>query len=349
MKGKVLFFALFLCSIGIFAQEAGELPVSWTLNLQARTSPIELPPLDLEGIAAEDAINDRDKSLPWRYGISRQVILDPSSSGRWTTLGNGDRIWQVAIKSPDAINLSLNFNDFYLPEGTFLHFYNDDRSEVSRSYSSKDNRDSKLLGSWFVSGDVIWVEYFKPVEVNEEVQLEVASIIHGYRMGRVEDLLDDRGLNDSGDCNYDVNCPIGSDFDEKKDILKKTVALLNLGNGYLCSASLINNTAGDKRPFLLTGNHCLNNSEPSFWSVRFNWVSPDPDCGTEEPSADIQSNFTMSGATLRANNELSDFALVELFNPIPYRAMVGRVPVVPGRLPEIPSSWQRHIPIHLYP
>ncbi len=319
MARFLLFLVLCFTASNSFGQDFGQLPVSWSQDLRSNNPPIELPALDMEGIAAEDAINDRDKSLPWRYGISREIELDPTEDGMWTTLPNGDRIWQVAIKSPRAINLSVNFDDFYLPEGSFMHLYNNDRSEVSRGYFNSDNRDNKLLGSWFVSGDIIWVEYFEPKEVMEEFQLGIGSIIHGYRMGRVEGYVDRtmRGLNDSGDCNYDVNCPVGADFDEKKEILKKTVALLNLGNGYLCSASLINNTSGDKRPFLLTGNHCLNNSDPSFWSVRFNWVSPGPVCGAEDPSANISSNFTMSGASLRASNELSDFALVELFNPIP--------------------------------
>ena len=43
-------------------------------------------------------------------------------------------------------------------------------------------------------------------------------------------------------------------------------------------------------------------------------MSPNPVCGTGEDSADLQSNFTMSGAALRANNQQSDFALVELYN-----------------------------------
>jgi len=282
-------------------------------------SPIELPPIDLEDIIAEDSVNDMDKSLPWRYGITRNVRLDLNENGIWTVLPSGDRIWQVAIKSPDALNLSVNFNDFYLPDGGFLHIYNDDRTEISKSYSKNNNRSNNMLGSWFVSGDIIWIEYFQPANAAENVKLEIGSVIHGYRMGRVEAWTDRamKGLNQSGNCNYDVNCPIGNDFDDKKEMLKKSVALLNLGNGYLCSASLINNTEGDRTPYLLTGNHCLGTSDPAFWSVRFNWVSPGPSCGTEEPSANIETNFTMSGASLRANNELSDFALVELYNRIP--------------------------------
>lgn len=316
---KILFLLLFTVAfVSAFSQETdGENPVSWDLNLET-IEPIELPPLNLELIQQEDSINDLDKSQPWRYGINRPIVLDTEANGVWSTLDNGDRLWRVAIKSPHAINMSVNFNDFHLPLGARLQLYNSDRSDKSKTYSNENNRSSKVLGSWFISGDVIWVEYFEPSSVVGTVALEIGSIIHGYRLGRVNAWVDgSRGLNDSGDCNYDVNCTVGPDFDTKKDIVKRAVALLNLGNGYLCSASLVNNTASNKKPYLLTANHCLDNSDPALWSVRFNWMSPNPVCASVENSADIQSNFTMSGAQLRANNGQSDFALVELYNAIP--------------------------------
>ncbi|MFT5103479.1 MAG: lysyl endopeptidase [Candidatus Latescibacterota bacterium] len=319
MRVFVFFCSLLLTiSLGFSQGNPDILPVSWSLDLDTRMSPIELPPLDLRVVRVEDSINDLDKTLPWRYGITRPVDLNTETSGVWTELSNGDRIWRVAIRSPYAINMSVNFSDFYMPEGARLQMYNDDQTDYSASYSKKQNRPTNNLGSWFVRGDVIWIEYYEPVNVNENFQLAISSIIHGYRLGKVNQFVrSQRGLNDSGDCNYDVNCPVGVDFDPIKDVVKKTVALLNLGNGYLCSASLVNNTALDKKPFLLTANHCLENSNPDLWSIRFNWMSPSPICAAAEESLDIQSNFTMSGAQLRASNSRSDFALVELFNPIP--------------------------------
>jgi hypothetical protein len=318
MKKALLFTFLFCTFLSCFSQEREALPVSWTMQLRSSVVPIELPPLDLEVVMREDSINDLNKSLPWRYGVTRPLNIDPANHGQWTYLPNVGRIWQVAIKSPDAINLSINFNDFHLPEGARLQLYNEDRSDISRTYSHAQNRDNNQIGSWFISTDIIWLEYFEPVGVSGDLRLEIGSVIHGYRMSRVHTLIDDlRGLNDSGACNFDVNCPVGEDFDAKKDILKKAVALLTLGNGYLCTSALVNNTRADKLPYLLTANHCLENSDPSFWTIRFNWMSPNPVCGTGEDSADLQTNFTMSGAALRANNPLSDFALVEMYNSVP--------------------------------
>lgn len=299
-------------------EERAHLPISYLQRISTPVPTIELPPLNLEAVQREDSINDLDKNLPWRYGISRSLSINLEQTGVWTDLPSGDRLWQLEITSPNAVNVSVNFDDLYVPQGARLLLYNKTMTDISRPITKLENTPDGKLGSWFIDGETILLEYYEPAGTSRAVVLEIGSIIHGYRMGRVNALIENgRGLEDSGDCNYDVNCSIGPDFDPIKDVVKKAVALLNLGNGYLCSAALVNNTEANKRPFLLTANHCLEYSDPSLWSVRFNWMSPSPVCGTEEPSANLETNFTMSGAAVRANNSLSDFALVEMYNRIP--------------------------------
>ena len=319
MKKTLLFFIFCFAFLTSFSQGGdGDLPESWDLNLAESPRILLLPTIDFDQIIQQDSINDLDKTMPWRYGIERPVALNIENSGLWTVLPNGGKIWQAVIKSPKALNLSVNFNDYYMPQGARLQLYNQDHTDITTTYTNSQNREGGQLGTWFVEGDIIWVEYYQPPGTEDSPRLQINSVIHGYRMGRVNTLIEgNRGLNDSGECNYDVNCPIGNDFDSKKDLVKKTVALLNLGNGYLCSAALVNNSRNDKTPYLLTANHCLENSDPNLWSIRFNWVSPVPVCATGGDSGDLQTNFTVSGAELRANNSKSDFALVELFDAIP--------------------------------
>ncbi|MDP2686197.1 MAG: T9SS type A sorting domain-containing protein [Aequorivita sp.] len=319
MKKTLLFFILLLAFFTAFPQGGnGDTPESWGLYLAEQPNSIRLPALDIELIIEQDSINDLDKSNPWRYGIERPVVLNMQRGGLWTDLPNGGKIWQAVIKASGALNLSVNFDDYYMPHGAKLQLFNQDHTDITNTYTNLQNRTEGQIGTWFVEGDIIWVEYYEPPGTKDSPRLQISSVIHGYRMGRVNTLFEgNRGLNDSGECNYDVNCPIGNDFDSKKNLVKKAVALLNLGNGYLCSAALMNNTTNDKTPFLLTANHCLDNSNPNLWSIRFNWVSPLPACGTGEESGDLQTNFTISGAELRAKNSKSDFALVQLFEPIP--------------------------------
>jgi lysyl endopeptidase len=310
---------LFCIGFSAGAQEQDRIPVSWAYNLEAPQS-VDLSLLDLSQVVMEDQINDADKNTPWRYGIERPLVLHSFDHGTWSNLPDGQSIWRMAITSPGALNISINFSEFYLPEGGQLQIYNNSRSDWSKVYTHHGGTAQKT-GTWFVQGDEVILEYVQAPNAYELPRIATQSIIHGYRMGALHQLLDSeqqsRAPEDSGDCNYDVNCPVGGDFDGYKEKLKKAVALLNLGNGYLCSSVLLNNTKQDKTPYVLTANHCLQNSDPDLWSLRFNWISPNPVCGEAEPSADINTNFTMNGAELRGFHERSDFALVELREAIP--------------------------------
>lgn len=313
---KFLLF-VFFSAPAILAQEM-DLPESWFLNIQQRPETISLSPIDMESIVEEDFQNDRDKSTPWRYGILRDLNIDCQRNGSWTVFPDGSKMWQLIIHSPDALNLSFIFDNFFLPQGAKFIAFNESHTDVTNNYSSLQYPGENRLGTWFIDGDTVWLEYFQPAGVQGTPILQLSGVIHGYRLGKLHAFLNaERGYNDSGDCHFDVDCEIGEDFDALKDELKKAVALLNLGNGFLCSGVLVNNTKADKTPYLLTANHCLEASDPKLWSMRFNWISPNPVCGVPEISANNTSNLTLSGATLKANNRKSDFALVKLDHSIP--------------------------------
>lgn len=316
MIKKLLLLLCFFSTCTTWSQ-SGDLPVSWGYDSIDTGNSIYLQPLDLTQIYAEDAVNDLDKSMPWRYGIERNISIDTQTQGKWTVLENEDRIWTVEIESKGAVNISVNFSELDLPEGASIFIYNNERTDVTRSFSKENTRTLAPVASWFVTGDKIIIEYHEPSNIQADPVIKIESVIHGYRMGNLLSEITTRGLNNSGSCNYDVNCNIGDDFEVKKNMLKKAVAMLNLGNGFLCSASLVNNLEQDKKPYLLTANHCLEGSDPALWVVRFNWMNPNPVCATDEDSEAIESNFTVSGATLRSSNVESDFALVELNNFIP--------------------------------
>ena len=125
MKKTTLFFILCFTFLYAFSQGDGEpLPVSWGLNMESTPSIVELPAIDLETINREDKLNDQDKSMPWRYGIEIPVRLDMQNNGLWTVLPNGGKIWQATIQSSEAVNLSVNFDKFYLPAGSRLQLFN---------------------------------------------------------------------------------------------------------------------------------------------------------------------------------------------------------------------------------
>jgi hypothetical protein len=314
MKKLLLLFTVLFYATS-FAQVTNEgKPKSWKLLNSAESVDANvLPEFNLKAVKAEDKIRDNDPTKPWRFGYMHSVDFG-FENGQWTTLENGDRIFRMLVNSPGALSLNFIFDDFYIPQGGSLYLYSNDRSDLLGAYTSKQNQESGILGTWLVKGDSVWIEYFEPSEVAGEGRLHIAKATHGYRSGDAFEK-ETKDLGDSGNCNLDVDCPIGDDWENLKDHNKKSVGLLLSGGFSFCTGALINNTSNDGTPYFLTANHCFSN--PSAWSFRFGWISPNAVCAENSPSPDGPINMTISGASLRARNANTDFCLVEINNPLP--------------------------------
>lgn len=323
MKLKFTLLTLFFMAIS-FAQVTNEgRPYSWDNDLE-EVAPIQMPKFDLERIKAEDIANE-GKAMPWRFGHQFMVYNDLSNSGVWTTLDNGDRVWRIRYKSKGAKTLNFWFTDFYMPEGGKIYLYNSNKTDLLGAYDSQQNNEQNVLGTWLVTGDDIYIEYFEPADKAGEGRLEITKIVHGYRSMGAESLnksVDD-GLNQSGNCNMDVNCSIPA-INTLKDINKKAVAIMIVGGGSFCTGALINNTANNGTPYFLTANHCIEDpwtgqlDNPAFWSFRFNWISQNPVCATTANSTNMTGYYqTTSGAELKARRENSDFLLLEITANLP--------------------------------
>ncbi len=315
MKKITLLLSLFLV-LQISAQVTNEgEPISWKVTNLRNTTPKIMPTIDLASLQAEDLINDSRRDIPWRFGTELSVHLTMTNSGVWDVLPNGDRIWRLNVISEGANTLNFVFDDFYLPAGAKLYFYNNTRTDLLGAYTSSQNREDRQLGTWFVDGDNVWIEYFEPQNQIGNGSLIISKVVHGYRSVSETQMNEGRGLNDSGDCNHDVDCPVGADFDPLKDVLKRSVALFILG-GSVCSGTLINNTDNNNAPYFLTANHC-NNGNTGSWAFRFNWISPGPSCATTTNSTNGSFTQTASGSTILATNSKSDVMLVNIDANLP--------------------------------
>lgn len=311
MKLKLL-FTLFFTSLVAFSQQIPEAikPPSWKLNNISEIEPYNLPSFDLKKLQKEDKTNDKDKSKPWRFGHDLYVDHSFNDIGEWTTLENGDRIWRMTYKSEGAHTLNFMFDVFKLPEGAKLYVYSNDKTDLLRPFTHHNNNPEEVLGTWLVEGNQAWIEYYQPAHVSGTAKITVGSVVHGYRTAESYQ----KGLNDSGACNQDVDCditPTNDPFalDTAKENVKKAAAMLVQGGGF-CSGTLVNNTNNDGTPYFMTANHCGSNVD--FWAFRFNWRSPNPSCAQATGSPNGSFDQTVSGAISRASSSQSDMRLVEI-------------------------------------
>ena len=315
MRFRNIFFLFILITGFTFSQVTNEgQPLSWTLNLETDNIQEKLmPSFDLDRVAAEDAENDVKPGTPWRFGYSHSVDLG-LEDGTWTVLENGDRVWRMLISSPGAISLNFIFDDFFMPEGGSLYLYSDDREDLLGAYTSIQNQDDRMLGTWLVYGDKVWLEYYEPQNVYGMGSINISNITHGYR--NADKRSQQKDLNDSGDCMLDVDCNIGDDWQAQKEHNKRSVALIIMNNS-LCSGALINNTSNDGTPFFLTADHCMEGNNASTTVFLFGWISPSTSCASYSNSQSGPQGMTVSGSTLRAADPDSDFALLQINQSIP--------------------------------
>jgi lysyl endopeptidase len=257
-----------------------------------------LPAIDRDALAAQDAVNDLDKSIPYRFGFNHAVDLGIGNSGTWSTLKDGTRVWRIAIECPEAISINFEFTEYAIPEGAKVFVIDASGAHIG-AFTSANDAGQHVLGVQPVRGPNIVVEYQVPAGLPSG-RLRIGQITHGYR----NVFAFAKALGESGSCNNNVVCPEGDPWDAQI----RSVAMIVVSGSGICTGTLINNCASNGTPYFLTANHCLpGNLNVSTWVFRFNWESSVCNQNLNGPT-----NQTVSGATLLANSAGSDVALLQL-------------------------------------
>lgn len=311
-----LLFVLALLQTGWGQLSEGGLPYSFRNNMEQAPPVYTTPAIDVPSLLAEDE-KDLKSNLPLRFAFGHAVQLNLQNTGLWQTLDNGDRIWRLTIHCPDAVNINLLYSDFFLPRGARLHLYDGGKEQVLGAFTERNNKDNRRFATALVDGEYLILEYYEPAAVRGQGSIQIAQIGHGYR-----DLGGTPGFEKaSGACQVDVNCSEGDAWQNQK----KGVARIVMDGLYLCSGSLVNNTANNCEPLFLTANHCIMggikqdaiiNPDVSGYVFYWNYEVPDCNAGGSPP---IQ---TTTGGTVLANSGpaetgthtllSSDFALIKL-------------------------------------
>lgn len=275
-------------------------PISERVSLPRDVPTATMPRPDLEALARED----RTRGFgPFRYGAVIETDQGLERSGRWDPVPAEDAfVWRLRINSPGAHSLGIVFGEYDIPAGGQVFLYDDQRTRLFGAYSEANNKANGMLAIEPVAGDAVTIEYVQAGWVTQTPRLRVRQVVHDWRDLFHSDFWGS-GSNPSGQCFVDVNCPEGAPY---QDIKRSVVRALSGGSG--CSAAILNNTANDGTPYLLTANHC-----GSFTNavVVFNFELPGCGSGTAPTSQ------TISGATLLASNTLYDSQLYLLSSPPP--------------------------------
>ncbi|MDQ3100112.1 MAG: T9SS type A sorting domain-containing protein [Bacteroidota bacterium] len=302
MRTIAILPVLLISQFSIAQLSVGERPYEWDNPMDRRSVPVMgLGPIEVPQTTEPIGEDGFD------YGVQRFVEVDIPARGEWETLPDGWQLCRIAIESPDAIMISLQFDRWELPEGALVYVYNDDRSHFIGGFDHTSRAPDGTMATAVVPGDELIVEYRIPPSVAPG-ELRISSITHGYRdlFGfRSEGRDYDPGYQ-SSPCHINVNCPEAEPWADQK----RAVFMFLRPSGAGCTGVLLNNTAEPGRPYIHVANHCYQADE-SQWVFYFNYEAPG--CvGSSGPT-----DHTLTGATLRSLYYYDDLVLLELFDTPP--------------------------------
>ena len=323
-KHFIIYFGLCLfLSVSVKAQisHGGQpLPLTATKS-QTEDLFITMPPFDLAEQLRLDSLEATDLRSGFRFAYKFMTDYTPENSGVRFILPDGTKVWRLGIRSEGALSLNIMFSKYHLPEGARVFLYNSDQSEVLGSFNHLNNSERAILPVAPIRGDELIVEYQEPAGVAFPGKLAIGEVNHGYRNFRVSEPQPDFT---PFECMPVIACY--QDSTTRYDAIERSVVLMIINGTTGCTGTLVNNTANDGKPYLLTASHCLNNQfqikNPDYEEVAgnivcyFNYNSPQ--CSPVEPG---RTDQTVASAHFRAVNELTDMALLELQDtpPADYR------------------------------
>jgi lysyl endopeptidase len=228
--------------------------------------------------AAASKVSEMGKPLQVSFGRDVPQLQSTALTQQilnWRSSTTGGQVAAISVTSADASALRMGLLVTKLPELAVLRFYSQG-SAVAYTISGAEVR--KVLAENLAAGDAsdagrtFWgpvidgaestFELEIPANVSKgEVEIALPQVSHFFRSvtassnmtGNTSAMAGYSWANDGLSCQVDVQC-------STRSAASDSVAMLlfqKSGAGYQCSGTLLNNTAFNALPYLLTANHCI--------------------------------------------------------------------------------------------
>ncbi len=306
----IIIFSLVTTQLTAQLSEGG-FPLKVRQLKSSRGSLVEMPSY-LTHFSNEEQTTQNEKQLkPFKFAHGYAVNLTTENSGEWfSAVENEDvAVWRLTIKSPGAYSLNLIFDEFEMPENSRLFVYSETEEYLLGAFTSGNNSASRKFAIAPVAGDEITVQYEVPEEYKNTLPFRIMQVNHDY-VGILKSGIRRPMGKTAGSCNIDINCDTWSNWEDPKNSVVRII-INKPGGSEICTGVLVNNTAENQKPYVLSAAHCYDKWSYAETSVfTFNYESPF--C---KPLDGDPSN-SLSGSVMKAQYDSLDFALVQL-NTVP--------------------------------
>lgn len=250
--------------------------------------------------------------------------VSPNTHGTWIKTEDGYRVWQLELHLPSAFGSALYYEKFKLPKGSLL-FVSTGKKRYAFDHTT--NPDGKHFSTPVLSGErcLIEINILPGITELPEIQMEGAAwffMNEGLNIPTAQN--PSRGFGDAGDCQININCKEGDDWQGEKRAVVRILTRVGSSAGW-CTGTIMNNTFQDCTPYILTADHCrsmdgVQSTESDFDQYQFYFGYEAPDCSkpkeTDVPVGSITGATFKAGSTSSGDTD-SDFLLLELKTPIP--------------------------------
>ena len=242
---------------------------------------------------------DARTGIPNRYGVVQQIDIDIKTEGVRTEIVGKGFIWQYQLNSMQAYSIGISFGKYLLPQGSSVFIYDETHSQLLGAFTSLNNNAINQLTIADLGGQNAIIEYFEPYNPTFPGQLAISSVSQSYK-----------NVLKATSTRIGINCTEGANWQDTKHAVCR-MTFHDTQFSYYCTGFLVNNVKVDGTPYFQTANHCINTSSQATTLITyFNYEN------STCTSTDAKLTQTLSGATLKATNNYSDFTLL-LLNEYP--------------------------------
>jgi hypothetical protein len=313
MKRRLLLLTALIFLVVSFGSSQNQLPSLSKVFFDKNIPLTMISAPDLNAIHEEDLTRDKNGML-YRIGVDRPTNITLNNTGLWKTFPNGDRQWQMYIKSPGAEAISFLFEVFKMYGSSTLDIQDLSGKRLHNTLTSKDVESHFMQNAALCFGDEMIMTLYEPAHTKTS-DIFIDRIIYNYRATGNPNA---QKINESDACEINVNCtPVGNNWqDEKRGVAR--IYVVEGGGGGWCTGSVVNNTALDCKPLFLTALHCGQNATAANmnqWKFYFRYESTN--CTNPNTAGTLNDYFItgcvrLSDSNDGGGNSGSDFLLVQM-------------------------------------
>lgn len=235
-------------------------------------------------------------SLAARTSLPIPVDISPLTHGQWAA---GGLSWQLDIQSAGAVALHIGFSNIELPAGASLRLQS--VGGTDKTWSAAALKQVSWLPA--AAGDQVTLTVTR-TSLSQPLNLNIFQVNYGYKSTN--------SFAKAGSCQVDTRCEEGDGWrDETQSVVRIDYVSEDDGSNYNCTGVLLNNTAADAAPYVLTAEHCINTASEAR-SVVVYWNYELASCGAAERPADAALDGSQMVSTLVSSWVGSDFTLLRL-------------------------------------